>query len=262
MKKIKNNTSWDEQAKWYDKIVGEEGSYYHKEIIVPKLLEELGSIKDKKILDLGCGQGFFCRILSGKGANVVGIDLSKNLINLAKKYPSNKKINYYVANAEDLSFLENNSFDFIISILSLGNIKNIDKVFNEIYRLLKPNSKFYFIIMHPCFRIPRQSHWEFDEVKKIQYRRIDMYMTELEIPIITHPAKIKKEENLKDQDYTVMFHRPLSKIFELLNKNRLLISNLWELCSNKISVGKRAKAENRARKEFPLFLLIESIKIN
>ncbi|GIX40284.1 MAG: methylase [Leptospiraceae bacterium] len=260
MKNTKKDTSWDEQAKWYDKIVGEDGSYYHKELIVPTLLQELGDVKNKKILDLGSGQGFFCRILSQRGANVIGVDLSKNLIQLARKYPS-KNIQYYVGNAENLSFLNSNEFDYIVSILSLGNMKNIDKVFNEVYRLLKPNGKFYFIIIHPCFRIPRQSHWEFDENKKNQYRRIDMYMSELDIPIITHPGKIKEKNKLTDQDYTIMFHRPLSKIFEYLKKNNLLVSNLLELCSNKISIGKRAKAENRARKEFPLFLLIEAIKL-
>jgi ubiquinone/menaquinone biosynthesis C-methylase UbiE len=260
MKKIKQDTSWDQQAYWYDKIVGEEGSYYHKEVIVPTLLEEIGNIKNKKILDMGCGQGFFCRILKSKGANVVGIDLSKNLIDLAKKYSSD--IEYYVANAEDLSLLKNEDFDLIVSILSLGNIKNLQKVFSEVHRLLKPKGKFYFIIMHPCFRIPRQSHWEYDESKKIQYRRVDLYMSEMQIPIITHPGKVQNEQLLRDQDYTVMFHRPLSKIFEFLNKNHLYVSNLKELCSNKQSVGKRAKAENRARKEIPLFIMVEVVKCN
>ncbi|MFN3604934.1 MAG: class I SAM-dependent methyltransferase [Leptonema sp. (in: bacteria)] len=259
---LKNNTSWDEQAKWYDKIVGEEGSYYHKEVIVPNLLKKLGEIKNKKILDLGCGQGFFCRILAKYHAQVVGIDLSKKLIELAKKYQQNQ-IQYYVANSENLSFLDSNSFDFVISILSVNNIKNITKTFGEVYKILKRKGKFIFVTIHPCFRIPRQTHWGYDENQKIQYRRIDRYLSEMEIPIITHPGKIRtKNPNLlKDQDYSLMFHRPLQNLFKEITKNQFLVSDLEEWCSNKISIGKRAKTENRARKEIPLFLMLEAIKL-
>ncbi len=258
---IKKDTSWDEQAKWYNKLVGEDGTYYHKEVIVPEVLKQLGDITNKKILDLGCGQGFFCRILANHKAIVTGIDLSKSLIEYAKKYSKYDNISYYVANAEDLSFLEANSFDIVVSILSLGNIRNLQKTFENVYSLLKDKGRFIFVIMHPCFRIPRQSHWGYDENQKLQYRRIDRYMTSLEIPIITHPGKVKEKKELKDQDYTIMFHRSLTELFYCLNQSKLLVSYLKELCSNKMSVGKRAKAENRARKEIPLFLLIESIKI-
>ncbi len=257
---LKKDTSWDHQAQWYDKIVGENGSYYHKNVIVPKVLELIGNINNKKILDLGCGQGFFTRILKSKGAEVVGVDLSKNLIETARKYPESKNITYYIANAENLYFLEKESFDYVISILSIGNIRNTDKVFKEIYFILKQKGKFIFVIIHPCFRIPRQSQWEYDESKKIQYRRIDRYGTELEIPIITHPGKVKNKD-ITDQDYTIMFHRPLSNLCKHLFENKFYISYLDELYSDKISYGKHAKSENRARKEFPLFLLVEAIKI-
>lgn len=254
---MKTNTDWDAQAQWYDAIIGEHGSYYHREVIVPALLKEMGDVEAKTVLDLGCGQGFFCRILSQRKAKVVGIDLSPKLIEIARTYRQ-ENITYYVANAEELSFLQDSSFDFIVSILSLGNIRNIDKVFFHVNRLLKPEGKFFFVILHPCFRIPRQSHWGYEESTKLQYRRIHRYLTEMEIPIITHPGKVK--EKLRDQDYTVMFHRPLSVIMFHLKNHNLVISNLLELTSNKISKGKRAKAENRARKEFPLFLLVEVIK--
>lgn len=259
--KFKSNTSWDAQAKWYDKIVGEDGSYYHKQVIIPNLLKRLGEIKNKKIVDIGCGQGFFCRILAKHNANVIGIDLSKKLIDIAKQYPSSKNLEYYVANSEDLSFLEKNSFDYAISILSIGNIRNIEKTFEEIYKILKQNGKFIFVIIHPCFRIPRQSSWEYEQDSKIQYRRIHRYFSEMEIPIITHPGKVKNQDKIYDHDYSLMFHRPLQTLFKSLIKKNFLISDLEEWCSNKKSYGKKAKAENRARQEIPLFLMIEAIKL-
>lgn len=257
--KLKHNTSWDAQAKWYDALVGEEGSSYHKEVIVPKLLKQLGNLKNKKILDLGCGQGFFCRILAKENAIVTGVDLSESLIHIAKKYPT-YTIQYFVGSSENLSFLEENSFDYVVSILSIGNMKNINQTFKEIYKILKQNGKFLFVIVHPCFRIPRQSQWLFDENQKLQYRRIDRYLSEMEIPIITHPGKTKNQTSLKDQDYTTMFHRPLQILVKELVNNNFLISDLEEWTSNKISLGKNSKAENRARKEIPLFLMVEAIK--
>ncbi len=255
----KRDTSWDPQSNWYDKIVGDEGSYYHKELIIPELLKVLGDVSSLRILDLGCGQGIFSRILKKKNAIVYGIDLSKKLIQKAKQYPDSEGIHFYTLNAENMSIFQNEFFDRVISILSIGNIRRIDLVFKEVYRILKYQGLFYIVTIHPCFRIPRQSHWGYDELNKIMYRRVDRYAISMEIPIITHPGKTKSI--IKDQDYSLMFHRSLGEIFSYFNKSQFLIKNVEEWYSPKKSEGKRAKEENRARKEIPLFIMFEAIKL-
>ena len=52
-------SSWNKSGKWYNRLVGREGHYFHQQVIVPKVLEKLGLKSGDNILDIGCGQGFF-----------------------------------------------------------------------------------------------------------------------------------------------------------------------------------------------------------
>ena len=60
----KSTTSWDEVSKWYDQLVGERGSDFHQQVVMPGALKILKPVAGQKILDLACGQGVFCRELS------------------------------------------------------------------------------------------------------------------------------------------------------------------------------------------------------
>ena len=62
---------------------------------------------------------------------------------------------------------------------------------------------------HPCFRIPRQTHWGWDEQKRIQFRRVDLYGSESAIPILTPPFT-------QADSFTVTYHRPLQSYFQVL----------------------------------------------
>ncbi len=75
-------------------------------------------------------------------------------------------------------------------------------------------------------------------------------MTQLAIPITTHPGHGEKSE------ITWSYHVPLSKYVEMLSEHGFVIEKLEEWISDKHSVGDTAKMENRARKEFPLFMAL------
>lgn len=140
-------------------------------------------------------------------------------------------------------------------ILSIQNIENISGVFSKCKRILKDSGKIFLVINHPVFRIPKQSSWGFDEKNKIQYRRMDEYMSESKIKIEMNPGKINTER-------TVSFHHPLQVYFKILKKNGFCVTGLEEWISDKKSQpGPRAESEDKARKEFPLFLFIETTKI-
>lgn len=248
-------TSWGKVANWYDKLLEDNSDTYQKQVILPNLLRLLSPKKEQNILDLCCGQGFFCREIIKIGAKVVGIDISKELIELAKTKASVNE-EYFVKNADNLSGLMDNKFDLGICVLAIQNVFNFQKSIQEIHRVLKNNGRFIFVLNHPCFRILQKSSWEYDEHKQVQYRRLEGYLSEYMVNINMNPG-----QKFKRTAFTKSFHRPLQSYFKAFFKVGFRVSRLEEWVSHKTSdSGKRKQTEDRARKEFPLFLAIELIK--
>src|SRR5580658_7871173 len=78
-------THWHHVAEWYDQLVGDEGSEYHQQVIMPGVLRLLHIKPAMKILDIACGQGIACRALAQQGAMVTGIDAAPALIAAAQR---------------------------------------------------------------------------------------------------------------------------------------------------------------------------------
>src|SRR5882672_11362233 len=78
-------TDWGNVAGWYDQLVGESGSEYHREVVLPGVLRLLDPKPQQKILDIACGQGVLCRILAEREAEVTGVDGARELIEAAKQ---------------------------------------------------------------------------------------------------------------------------------------------------------------------------------
>nr|CRI42313.1 Uncharacterized protein BN1224_DC9_BC_00030 [Chlamydia pneumoniae] len=250
----KEETSWDCIASSYNKIVQDKGHYYHRETILPQLLPSLTLSSKSSVLDIGCGQGFLERALP-KECRYLGIDISSRLIALAKKMRSVNSHQFKVADlSKGLEFVEPTLFSHAVAILSLQNMEFPGEAIRNTATLLEPLGQFFIVLNHPCFRIPRASSWHYDENKKAISRHIDRYLSPMKIPIMAHPGQ-------KDSPSTLSFHFPLSYWFKELSSHGFLVSGLEEWTSSKTSTGKRAKAENLCRKEFPLFLMISCIKI-
>lgn len=253
---MNKDTSWGKVADWYDHLLeGGEGTY-QKDVILPNLIRLVDPQKDEYIIDIACGQGFFSRILTEKGAKVTGTDISSELIDFAKKN-SLENISYKVASADKLSFAENDSYDKALIILALQNIENIQGVLQESFRVLKPNGSLHIVLNHPTFRIPSRSEWVWDEKTNTQFRRLDAYMSEKTGQIDMLPG----EKDANKKKFTVSFHRPLQVYFKALNKAGFAVTRLEEWISNKKSQsGPRSTEEDRIRKEIPMFLYIEAKK--
>jgi SAM-dependent methyltransferase len=236
-------TSWETSSRWYDDIVGDQGHYYHQEIILPGVIRLLNLKAGDHLLDVGCGQGVMARALP-RGVKYTGVDASATLIKQAKQ--KSPKERFIIADATKPYSLEEKA-THALCILSLQNMSDPAAALREIGKHVK--GKILLILNHPCFRIPRQSSWGVDEAKKMQYRRVDRYMTPLEVPIHTHPGTGKETT-------TYSFHFPFSYWFTSCHQAGFSILEAEEWCSNKESTGGRAKMENRARKEFPLFLAL------
>lgn len=255
-KQSQPSASWQNIGKWYDENVGEEGHYYHKTVIIPKILELLNLKEGSKptaLLDLACGQGVLSRHLP-KNVNYFGFDIAPSLIQATQQYKKNPLHQFAVADATRPLPLTKTDFNYATIILACQNIEDPFKAFKNAFHHLQPGGTLLIVLNHPCFRIPRQSSWKVDPEQKIQYRRIDRYMSDMKIPIQMHPGKGQSSAQ------TWSFHHPLMTYSRWLHDAGFGIDLIEEWCSNKVSEGKMAKAENRSRNEIPLFMAIIATK--
>jgi ubiquinone/menaquinone biosynthesis C-methylase UbiE len=245
-------TDWNNVAAWYDSYLSKEDTYQAK-VIAPNLLRILGP-KDKRILDIACGQGYFSKLCAKEAQKVVGIDLSELLIEKAREEASEKE-HYIVCDAEKLETLSLEAFDTSYCVLAFENIKNIKAVLEGVYAMLKPSGTFVVVLLHPSFRIPQHSDWGYSMEKQVQFRKVFKYLSEISIPITLNPFKGKTTK-------TITFHRPLQWYTKLFKSTGFVITTIEEWISHKKSEpGPRQKAEDAARKEIPLFMAIELKKI-
>lgn len=250
---IRRNTSWGKVASWYDDLLEKDEESYQERVILPNLLRLLLPYKGKRVLDLACGQGYFSGAFLEAGISVIAADVSRELIALARK-KSPKGISYHIAHADRLDFLSPTSLDAAVMVLAIQNIENVPGVFKEAARVLKVGGGFFVVMNHPSFRIPKQSGWGYDDEKKVQYRRLDGYLSESRAVIEMHPGEGR---GIK----TLSFHRPLQYYIKHLANTGFAVTRLEEWISHKTSdAGPRKSAEDRARKEFPLFLMLQAEK--
>ena len=253
-KKKQSRTDWTGVADWYDQLVGESGSEYHREVVLPGVLKLLALKPGERFLDIASGQGVLCRIVRERGAETTGVDAAEPLIRAARERgPAD--IHYHVADARDeMRFLQSAQFHAAACVLAIQNIHPIQPVFANVARVLAPGGRFVIVMMHPCFRGPKETSWGWDEAKRVQYRRVDRYLIPRKSPIVAHPGK-------SAQTYTWTFHKPIEAYVSALAKAGLLINAIEEWSSHKTSdSGPRAAAENLARKEIPMFMAIRAEK--
>jgi len=132
-------TDYNDIAQRYDILEKSDITLWH--IGYKNLLSHLEPVVNKTILDYGCGSGTFCRFLRESQAIVTGVDLSENMINVAKKNYQDD-IDYYHITSGNLDFLVPNSFDFVVLNFVLCTISTWHEIFeilNSIQRVLKNN---------------------------------------------------------------------------------------------------------------------------
>jgi ubiquinone/menaquinone biosynthesis C-methylase UbiE len=242
---------------------------YQAQVLLPNLLR-LMPPAGKRILDIACGQGFFSIAYAQGGAEVLGVDISPQLVSLAKenakkagisegRSEAGDNLRFAVGSAHNLGAVAKDaSFDGAMIVLALQNIKEMPETLKEAARALKKGGTFALVLNHPCFRIPKASAWGYDEDQKVQYRRIDKYGHEFPVKIDMTPGRTGANEKI----HTMSFHRPLQNYFKAITGAGLAVVGLEEWISHKQSqAGPRAAAEDTARKEFPLFLAIIAQKL-
>lgn len=248
------DTSWQSVAPWYNKIVGSEGHYYHEHVVLPGVLKLLDLSSDSSLVDLGCGQGVLARAIPDV-SEYLGLDKAATLIQQAER--SIKKPHYSFQTCDVTRKLKSiePKYSHAAIVLALQNMEYPQGAIDNAAHFLTDTGTLVIVLNHPCFRIPRQSGWGVDEKSKQQYRWINRYRSPLKVPITMNPGK-------QNSAVTWSFHHSLHDYSHMLQTAGFVITKIEEWTSDKESVGKAAKMENRARSEFPLFLAIQAKKLS
>jgi len=155
MKKVSLQSQWDESAEAWADFVRTGKDWTREELNNPAMFDVLGNIHGKRILDLGCGEGYNSRIMARKGAKVTGVDFSEKMIDLAIQEERKEvlQIEYHVLDACDLHLLKKDTFEIVACFMALQDIEDYQGAVRETYRVLRKRGRLVFVIPHPCFEV-------------------------------------------------------------------------------------------------------------
>lgn len=125
----------------------------------PAIRALLPDLRDKRVVDLGCGFGWFARWAMEQGAaRVVGIDLSANMIERARRDTTDERVDYRIADLETLD-LQAAAYDFAYSSLAFHYVEDFGRLVRMVHQALVPGGRFVFTVEHPIYMAPAKPGW-------------------------------------------------------------------------------------------------------
>lgn len=147
---MKTKSQWEGAVDIYNDGMGSEGDKLNSQIIYPALTKLLGPLEGKKILDSGCGSGYFTAKLAAHAREVVGTDFSDKFIMLCKnKYITVSNMTFEQQDVTEKMQFGNGTFDIIISKMVLQYVKDLTMFASESFRVLKSNGHLTVVVDHP-----------------------------------------------------------------------------------------------------------------
>lgn len=190
-------------------------------------------LNGEKLLDLGCGYGFYTDYFRSIGAGAIGVDASEKMIEIAReRYPQSE---FSVMDITVPLPFENNQFDILFSNQVFMDIEDIDFVFSECNRVLKKDGILYYSIVHPAFY---DGHWLKDSNGYMYAKSVEKYI---------EPYQFSNEF----WGETEHFHRPLSYYLNVAAKYGFVLKQAYE------PVSYDGKSKNN---DLPLFFFAEYVK--
>jgi len=153
-----NETIYDQHVQFYidfvDRNLADENGLWH--VLLSRLKESLRDrLKGARICDIACGEGYLSRFLAQLGPQeVVGIDASAALIDVANRRKNVPNLSYRVDDAQHLRTFSDASIDIAVSQLAIMDIPNHRALFRSVRHVLKTGGAFVFSLLHPCFETP------------------------------------------------------------------------------------------------------------
>jgi SAM-dependent methyltransferase len=193
--RIVMNSGWELSAQAWIDSMGERGDWGREHVLDPVMLGRVVAGRFERALDVGCGEGRFCRMLKAAGVTATGIDPTVQLLELARRHdPSG---DYRFGAAEQLEF-ETASFDLVVSYLTLVDIVDFRKAISEMARVLNPGGSLLIANLTGFTSACAEQGWVKDEEGRRLHFPVDHYLDEF--PFWIEWAGIRIEN----------WHRPLA----------------------------------------------------
>lgn len=202
------------------------------------LLPPLGGLR---VLDLGCGFGWFARWAAGEGAaSVIGVDVSERMLERARTMTDDASIRYLRADLEAFEPAPH-SVDLVHSSLAFHYIEKLDRLFGAIHQALSPGGRLVFSVEHPIFTAPSAPGWTVDGAGRKVW------------PVDGYQIEGPRTTRWLGRD-VVKQHRTVGTYVTLLLRAGFTIDHLEEWAPTLEQVGARPDwAEERQR---PMFMLM------
>jgi SAM-dependent methyltransferase len=232
---------WQSSAAAWIADMGEQGDFGRRYVLDPVMLSRALARAPGNVLDVGCGEGRFCRMLRSHGVDAVGIDPTPALIAAARARDSSSA--YLKARAERLPFRDE-AFDLVISYLSLIDIPDIQAAVPEMARVLRPGGALLIANLTSFNTACADVGWVKDGGGRRLYYPIDDYLRERTMWIDYRGIRV------------VNHHRPMSTYMAALLGAGLALTYFDEPGPSPDAPASRAAGYARV----PWFLVMEWLK--
>jgi ubiquinone/menaquinone biosynthesis C-methylase UbiE len=237
-------SAYDQMAEAYH-MKRIEGKDFNEMIEQPATFALLGDVKGKKILDAGCGSGIYTKILAEKGAKVQGLEISGEMLRLARKHCEGLGITFKQGSIDNLPY-PNNSFDVVVASLVIHYLKNPEKAFREFNRVLKKNGTLIFSTHHPVMEAYEETQMKRGKKQII----IQDYFKTGKFYWHIHQSKVDIPS------YLIGFE----KLFDMLCKNNFMVEKFKEAHFTKKI--KNLSVHHKRFIDMPAFTIIKCKKIS
>ena len=218
---------WNENASFWDEQMGE-GNQFQRFLVGPTSERLLDMHPGEQVVEIACGNGIFARRMAQLGASVTATDFSERFIALAKKRNADyaHAINYAVVDATNeaqLLSLGAQRFDAAVCNMALMDIATIDPLLSALSKMLKPDGRFVFSLMHPCFNGNIKLMVEEDDrdgmITEVHSVKVSRYLT---------PSTQKGTGIIGQPAPQYYFFRPLHELFNACFKAGFVVNGLEE----------------------------------
>ena len=237
-------------GKAYDIMRKEEKGHNANDVIeIPIFRKMIGNVKNKSILDLGCGYGENDKYFKEKGASsILGIDISKHMIEIANKENKIEGVSYKLLPMEDINTIDN-KFDIVISSLAFHYVENYDKLIKDISLLLNKNGTILFSIEHPI-------NLSFIQTNELEKNKI--IINNRQYRLLADYNREGLRENKWNDTIVKKYYRSFSTTINTLIKHGFIIDEINECKPNEEMINKNPKYINQY--DCPYFLFVKAHK--